>query len=178
MDKKSFSQLKGDRICFIPLRTQDAEVIHSYASDPAVSRYIGWALKHELKDTEDYILEMLRRESVGTHLYASVVSSETQEIVGTAMLFNFDKEAEHAEVGYVLHQKHWGKGYGTELVKMIVNYAAQTLDLHRLHARVVSGNVGSARILEKNGFVIEGRLKDHYKIEGQYEDGLILGKLL
>jgi ribosomal-protein-alanine N-acetyltransferase len=120
---------------------------------------------------------MLKRESAGTHLYASVVLKATQKIIGTVMIFNFDYEAKHAEIGYVFHKNHWGKGYGTEAVSMMDNFAFESLDLHKLHASVVDTNIGSVRVLEKNGFELEGRLKDYYFIENKYYDGLLLGKI-
>ena len=120
---------------------------------------------------------MLERESAGTHLYASVAIKSTGEIIGTAMLFNFDKVANQAEIGYVFHQDHWGKGYGSECVALICNFAFETLKLHKLHASVADANIGSARILIKNGFELEGRLKDNYYVDGKYYDALQLGKI-
>ncbi len=119
---------------------------------------------------------MLKRESAGTHLYASIVLKSTQEIIGAAMIFNFDREAKHAEIGYVFHVDHWGNGYGTETVSLMNNFAFESLNLHKLHAHVVDSNIGSNRVLEKNGFELEGRFKDYYFIEGMYYDGLFLGK--
>ena len=177
MSASIFHSLEGRNIYFKPLNAIDAEAIHSYASDENVKRFIGWPLMKSLEETRSHIEEMLKRESAGTHLYASVALKSTQEIIGTVMIFNFDREANHAEIGYVFHSKHWGKGYGTESVALMSDFAFEILALHKIHARVVDANVGSARILEKNGFLLEGRLKDHHFIEGRYYDSLIYGKL-
>lgn len=56
-------------------------------------------------------------------------------------------------------------------------FAFDCLGLRKLHARVADANIGSARVLEKNGFELEGRLKDYYKIEGSYYDLMLFGKL-
>jgi ribosomal-protein-alanine N-acetyltransferase len=45
------------------------------------------------------------------------------------------------------------------------------------YANVMDTNFGSAHVLEKNGFVLEGRFKDHYFIEGKYYDGLFFGRV-
>jgi [ribosomal protein S5]-alanine N-acetyltransferase len=176
MNKDLFHGIKGENIHFKPLSTNDVQEIHSYASDENVSRFIGWKLMKNLNETQSHIQEMLKRESAGTHLYASIVLNATQEIIGTAIIFNFDHEAKHAEIGYVLHINHWGKGYGTEAVALMSDFAFDTLKLHKLHARVVDTNVGSTRVLEKNDFQLEGRLKDYFFIEGAYYDELLLGK--
>ena len=176
MSTSLFHRLQGKNIYFKALCTKDEEEIHSYASDEDVSRFIGWQLMKTLKETHNYIEEMLRRESAGTHLYASIVLKSTEEIIGTAMILNFDHEAKHAEIGYVFHKSHWGKGYGTEAIALMNDFALDSLNLHKIHARVVSGNIGSIRVLEKNDFMLEGCLKDYYFIEGTYYDGMLFGK--
>lgn len=177
MNMNSFHKLQGQSICFKALLAEDAPAIHSYASDEEVSRFIGWPLMKNVEETLAFVEEMISREAAGTHLYASIVLKSTGHIIGTAMFFGFDKEANHAELGYVFHKDHWGKGYGTEAVAMMERFGFEVLKLHKLHARVVDANIGSAKILEKNGFELEGRLKDYFYIDHAYFDNLIFGKL-
>lgn len=172
-----FHSLEGEKIYFKALKLDDAHEIHDYASDKEVSRFIGWKLMNTLRETREYIELMLERESAGTHLYSSIVHKLTNEIIGTAMVFNFDQVANKAEIGYVLHKDHWGKGYGTEAVELISDFAFKSLNLHKIHAIVSAANIGSARILEKNSFECEGRLKDNYFIEDKYYDALLFGKI-
>ena len=177
MNHRLFHSLKGESIYFKALSTDDVHEIHSYASDEDVSLFIGWPLMNTLNETRSYIDVMLKRELEGTHYYASIIQKTTEAIVGTAMIFNFDHEANKAEIGYVLHKDYWGKGYGTESVALMNNFAFKTLNLHKIYANVVDENIGSARILEKNKFVLEGRLRDHYFIEDKYYDALVYGKI-
>lgn len=177
MNTEIFHGLQGEKIYFKPLSINDAEKIHTYASDENVKRFIGWPLMKTLEETSNYIEEMLRREAADTHLYASIVLKSTDEIIGTAMIFSFDHEAKHAEIGYVFHSSYWGNGYGTETVALMNDFAFGTLKLHKLNARVVDANIGSAKVLEKNGFELEGRLRDHFFIDGRYFDSLLFGKL-
>jgi ribosomal-protein-alanine N-acetyltransferase len=172
-----FHSLDGENISFKALRTTDAQEIHNYASDKEVSRFIGWSLMDTLNETREYIETMLKREADSTHLYASIVQKSTQEIIGTAMIFNFDQEANQAEIGYVFHRDHWGKGFGTECVALMSDFAFESLNLHKLHASVVDENIGSARILEKNGYLVEGNLRDHFFIDGKYYNALLFGKI-
>jgi ribosomal-protein-alanine N-acetyltransferase len=93
------------------------------------------------------------------------------------MIFNINEEARYAEIGYVFHKDYWGKGYGSEATQLMCSFAFETLNLHKLHANVVDTNTGSAKVLEKNGFKLEGYFRDYYFIEGKYFDGLFFGKL-
>ena len=172
-----FHSQQGKNICFKPLSTNDVQEIHSFTSDEDVSRFIGWSLMTNLNETKEHIQKMINRELDGIYLYASIVLKSTNAIIGTAMIFNFNKEANHAEIGYVIHKDYWGKGYGTETVFLIVNFVFSVLRLHKIHANVVDTNVGSIRVLENSGFELEGRLKDYYFIDGRYFDGLVFGKL-
>jgi [ribosomal protein S5]-alanine N-acetyltransferase len=172
-----FHSLQGQNIYFKSLSVDDVQEIHRYASDPDVKRFIGWKLMETLEQTREYIEKMLKREEEGSFIYASIVLKSTGGVIGTAMIFGFDHEAKHAEIGYVFHRDYWGKGYGTEAVRMMDNFAFETLNLHKLHGRVASSNIGSARVLEKNGYEIEGRLKDYYFIDDKYHDNLFFGKI-
>lgn len=168
MCKELFHKLESANIYFRPLDVKDSPEIHSYASDKNVKRFIGWPLMKTPEETRNYVEEMIRREAAGTHLYASIVLKATGEVIGTAMIFNFDHEAKHAELGYVFHSGQWGKGYGTEAVALMRSFSFEALDLRKLHARVVDANIGSARVLEKNGFELEGCLKDYYLIDDSF----------
>ncbi len=173
----AFHDLKGERLCFKALDIKDTEEIHCFASDPNVKRFIGWPLMTTLEETRSHIEKMLKNESEGTHLYASVIIKATGKIIGTVMIFNFSQADNYAEIGYVFHADSWGKGYGTEAISLVSNFAFDCLNLHRLNARIVDVNIGSARVLEKNGFMLEGRLRDYYNIDGSYHDGLFFGRL-
>lgn len=177
MNASLFHRLEGKHMYFKSLDPSDVDEIHRFASDADVSRFIGWRLLKNSDETREYIEELIKREAAGTHLYASIVLKSTEKIIGTAMMFNFDKEARHGEIGYVLHKDYWGQGYGTESVTLMNDFAFQSLKLNKIHARVVDANIGSYRVLDKNGFELEGRFKDYYFIEGNYYDGLFFGKL-
>lgn len=172
-----FHSLEGKKICFKPLSLRDAKEIHSFTSDEEVARFIGWPLMNTMEETCEHIGTMLKNEAAGTHLYASIALKENSRIIGTAMIFSLNRKAGHAEIGYVLHQDYWGRGYGTEMVALIDRYAFEVLKLHKLYARVVHANIPSARVLENNDYELEGRLKDHYFIENQYYDALLFGKI-
>lgn len=177
LKKMEFHSLEGEKIYFREMSRRDVDAIYSYASDEEVSRFIGWNLMKSLAETGEYVETMLQREIAGTHLYASVVAKATQTVIGTAMLFHFDSNAKQAEMGYVFHREHWGKGYGKESVAIMSDFAFEILELHKLHASVADANVGSAQILIKNGFELEGRLRDHYYVDNKYYDALLYGKI-
>jgi ribosomal-protein-alanine N-acetyltransferase len=75
-------------------------------------------------------------------------------------------------LGYYVDRSHNGRGYTTEAVRLVVDYAFEVLKLHRMEAGVMPQNIGSIRVLEKAGFHKEGLSKQNVKINGKWEDHL------
>lgn len=74
-------------------------------------------------------------------------------------------------------KKEWGKGYGTEAINLITDFGFNTLNLHRIDAGILDGNIGSLKAFKKAGFEIEGRQKDKRFNMGKYTDVFIVGKI-
>ncbi|WP_067929611.1 GNAT family N-acetyltransferase [Alicyclobacillus shizuokensis] len=75
-------------------------------------------------------------------------------------------------LGYSLDKAYNGRGYTTEAVRLVVDYAFQVLKLHRIEAGVMPHNRGSIRVLEKAGFEKEGLSRKNVLINGKWEDHL------
>ncbi|MBY6036601.1 GNAT family N-acetyltransferase [Fictibacillus nanhaiensis] len=99
------------------------------------------------------------------------IFTNEDDLIGTINLFAVMRGSiQSAFVGYFLDEKHNGKGFTTEALKMIVKYAFEELDLHRVEAGVMPHNKSSIRVLEKAGFEKEGLARKNVKINGKWED--------
>ena len=78
-----------------------------------------------------------------------------------------------AEVGYWLGEPFWGQGIATHALQAFAEYAFTTFDLVRLQAFVKEWNPASARVLEKCGFALEGRLRKNVTKDGKTVDQLL-----
>lgn len=81
-----------------------------------------------------------------------------------------------AEVGYMLLNEYCGQGYGSEALQALCAFLLDA-DFHKLKALVVEGNWPSRRILEKNGFMLEGTIRDNYLLNGRWVNDWMLGRL-
>jgi RimJ/RimL family protein N-acetyltransferase len=100
------------------------------------------------------------------------------EMIGAVGADSFEIGASHrAEIGYWLARPYWGQGIMTDAVGVYVRYAFDDLKLLRLTAHVLQFNVGSVRVLEKNGFKLEGRLRKHFRKEEKLSDAYFFGLL-
>ncbi|WP_449621850.1 GNAT family N-acetyltransferase [Robertmurraya sp. Marseille-Q9965] len=98
-----------------------------------------------------------------------------ETLIGTINLFQVLRASlQSAFIGYFLDQKHNGKGYMTEAVQLLLEYAFNVLKLHRIEAGVMPHNIGSIRVLEKSGFHKEGIARKNVKINNRWEDHQVL----
>lgn len=135
----------------------DADAIFSrYASDPEVTRLVGWPRHERVDDSRAFLRhsdEEWARAPAGAYL---VESRETGELLGsTGFLF----EAPYrAMTGFVLARDAWGRGYATEALGAMVE-TARLMAVRRLYALCHHEHRASAHVLEKCGFSLEGRLR-------------------
>jgi RimJ/RimL family protein N-acetyltransferase len=71
----------------------------------------------------------------------------------------------------------WGKGYGTEVMSLLLRHCFGTLNLNRVQLRVFSRNARARRTYEKVGFIEEGTLRQAGYNQGKYDDTIIMGIL-
>jgi RimJ/RimL family protein N-acetyltransferase len=106
------------------------------------------------------------------------IRQDDGEMIGAVGADSLEIGASHrAEIGYWLARPYWGQGIMTDAVRAYVQYAFDDLKLLRLTAHVLEFNVGSARVLEKNRFKLEGRLRKHFRKEEKLYDGCFFGLL-
>jgi RimJ/RimL family protein N-acetyltransferase len=99
-------------------------------------------------------------------------------LIGVVSADSFDIGTSHrAEIGYWLAPRYWGQGIMTDAVRAFVKYAFEELQVLRLTAYVLEFNSASARVLEKNGFTLEGRLRKHFRKDGELIDARLYGLL-
>lgn len=97
-------------------------------------------------------------------------------LVGGITLSNIRRRAaQFVNLGYWMGQPYAGKGLMSEAVGVTLPFIFETLDLHRIHAAFLPGNMASRRVLEKNGFVEEGFARHYLQINGRWEDHVLMG---
>lgn len=82
-----------------------------------------------------------------------------KNIIGTIGFNNFTKQ-HRANIGYDLQPEYWNKGYITEALKTVINFGFRQLEINRIEAEVMQGNIISEKVLEKLNFKSEGVLRE------------------
>jgi RimJ/RimL family protein N-acetyltransferase len=104
---------------------------------------------------------------------------ETNQLIGSCQLHTINHVHRKAELQIRLGDAYErGKGYGTEAVRLLLDFAFKDLNLRRVYLEVFSTNEAAIKVYEKVGFVREGVLRQAAYIDGEYLDILMMGILL
>ncbi|MNV81492.1 Ribosomal-protein-serine acetyltransferase [compost metagenome] len=108
----------------------------------------------------------------------SIIEMESNEIIGSCGFNSLDFENEKAEIGYDIARAFWGRGYASEAISALLDYAFSTLKLNRIEAKVEPENVNSVKVLQKLNFMFEGTLRRYERVNGKFIDLNMYSKLI
>jgi ribosomal-protein-alanine N-acetyltransferase len=167
-------ELKGRGVALRELRESDAESLAQVFGDPEVVRYL-WIPVQTLDSERAFVMtaadearRVLRRE-----YHLAITTGARDEVVGSCHLGVESVERRSAILGYGIRRDLWGRGIGTEVVRLLVRFGFETLHLHRIWATHHPDNPASGRVLAKAGFVPGGRTRDDLRVEGEWRDSLV-----
>jgi ribosomal-protein-alanine N-acetyltransferase len=135
--------------------------------------------RHKKWDIEK-VKHFIINSNLDNSLLLAVILKQNNKPIGNIRLFNINNNNHNnAELSFLFYDKNeWGKGYATESLRIVINYAFDNLQLHRIFADYYSINTGSAKVFKKLDFQIEGIFVDHFKNENnQYIDSIRVAKL-
>jgi [ribosomal protein S5]-alanine N-acetyltransferase len=106
-----------------------------------------------------------------------VFERDGTEIVGLMNLWNIRRGVVQAAIiGYSIDAAHEGRGYATEAGHAVVDYAFETLRLHRIETSYQPTNERSGRVLRKLGFTVEGYARDYLYLNGAWRDAILVAR--
>ena len=158
--------LKGNLVSLGVILREDLGQVWLWYNDRKVRRYLSFPGEIFFYEDELEWYEALRREKKNEKVFA-IVENSSRSFVGLVGIHKIDPHNGHAELGYFLGREHWGYGYASEAVKLALQYAFEWLNLRKVYAHVFGTNGASIKVLEKNGFQLAGRWKEHQYVPGE-----------
>lgn len=148
-----------------------------YINDAKVRKFLMPGIPFPLR-MEDEIkwYESLNPFSKGEYSFAVERLEDNEYIEGCGINY-VDWKNSRAEVGIFLGKPFWNKGYGTDAMRVLVNFIFNEMNLNKISLNVYSFNERAIRSYEKVGFKVEGVLKQHIYREGHYHDEIIMAIL-
>lgn len=170
------AELCGPRIVLRPYVAADADAVFAAIDESRahLAPWMGWADHHRsVADSRDYCLRSAARWILRADLTLGIFAADGTYLGGTGF---HDPDWEHRrfEIGYWVRAAAVGHGYATEAVGLLVDLAFGQLGAQRLFLRCDARNAASRRVAQKNGFVLEGQLRnDHVVPDGTLSDDLV-----
>jgi len=135
-------------------------------------------LSTKKKQTKESLIRYLKGSLPPSSYMFAVCLQENDRYIGNARLGSIDYINNKCTYGRLIGDKDVrGKGIGTEVLKLLAQYAFYNLNLNRIETGVIKNNIASIRSNEKAGFVSEGVLREAAFINNKYEDIIRFGML-
>ncbi len=167
--------LTGELVRLEPLTEAVLEDYLPALADPELDRLTG---SHASFEREQIVQWLSTRRDQHDRADWAVLRGEDGVFLGEAVLNDYDPD--NASVNYriwLAGPDAYGHGYGTEVTRLVLAYALDTLGLHRVSLGVLDYNPRARRVYEKCGFRLEGRLREAVHWDGHWHDELVMAVL-
>ena len=174
-EDQSYWLITGDRINLRKVKESDAgNNYYHWMNDSEVTRFLANGVqRHSIESLREYIKEKNKDSS---NYFLAIIIKDGNQHIGNIKLGPINWVHRHGDIGIIIGEKEqWGKGYATEAISLVVKYAFDNLNLHKITAGCTELNLGSMKAFQKNGFEIEGVRKKHFFWKGRYINGILLG---
>jgi RimJ/RimL family protein N-acetyltransferase len=171
--------IASGRVFLRPFEAADAEVYRRWRADAEPMALAGW---HEraplsLAQVEQRIARIADEQGKDVYTFVICVAADERPI-GEIMLADLDHTNGSAQVGIVIGEPdQWGKGYGTDAVRALVDFGFAELRLERIWLEVGTENPRAQRSYEKAGFTQEATFRHDRWEGGRYTDGHVMSIL-
>lgn len=173
-----FPEINTKRLLLRRMTDADAPALLFMRSDERVMKYIGREKMKSLEEGISFIQKI--NASVDANesiMWAIALQEEPGTMIGTICYWNILKDHYRAEVGYILHPDHWGKGLMKEAVSAVVDFGLNEMKLHSIAGHINPENAVSGIVLEKCGFVREAYFKQNFCFNGKFSDSAVYSLL-
>ena len=167
------------RVYLRPFEPTDAETYRRWRADAEPMSLTGWDERAPLSlaQVERRIAGLVEDQGKDAYTFLICLVADDRPI-GEVMLFDIDRLNGSAEVGIFIGEvDEWGKGYGTDAVRAIVDFGFAEQRLERIWLEVWTENPRAERAYQKAGFTREATLRHDQFEGGRYTDGHIMSIL-
>jgi [ribosomal protein S5]-alanine N-acetyltransferase len=171
-------QITTKRLVLRPFTADDRPAVLHYQRDPRYLRFYHWDDR-----TPDAVQAFVQRfldaqaEEPRRIFQLAITLRGDNRLIGNCGVRMETAGAREAELGYELDPDYWGNGYATEAARAMLRWGFAELGLHRIAAQCIAENMASARVLQKLGLQLEGRLRENVWMKGRWWDTLVFAIL-
>ena len=172
-----FPNLESERLVFRRLKDSDAPEVFKIRSNSERMKFIPRPILQNEEEALAMIQMMNAKIDENTDINWGVCLKNSDKIIGFMGFYRVQPESYRTEIGYMILPEYDGKGYVSEAVTTMLNYAFNTVGFHSVEAVIDPNNFGSARVLEKNGFRKEAHFIENFFWNNEFIDSVHYGIL-
>ena len=170
--REGLPALTGSMVTLRELRASDAPSLCALLTTEDVSRFIS-PPPTTVEGFERFIAWTLRQRQAGSYACFAVTIDSTDTAIGIFQLRELEPGFGTAEWGFAIGSAYWGTGVFQDGAELMINFAFETVGVHRLEARAAVKNGRGNGALRKIGAVQEGLLRRSFLRHGQHHDQLL-----
>ena len=169
--RETLPVLEGPHVTLRALRQSDARSLHAFLTAPEVARFISQP--PATVDGFDRFIARSNRQRSARFMCFAVTAKGNDTAIGMFQIHEREAGFQTAEWGFALGSPFWGTGVFAESAQLLLQFAFNTLGVHRLEARAAVRNGRGGRALQKLGAVQEGVLRRSLLCDGEYLDQVL-----
>jgi ribosomal-protein-serine acetyltransferase len=158
-----FDELRGERVLVRPYRESDADALQEAVAESRehIRPWLPFADEHQtVEESRIFIRQRMARWLLREDLIVGLFDAGTGQYVGGSGLHPRDWQVPAFEIGYWVRRSSEGKGYVTEAVRLLTDYAFAELAAQRIMIRCDARNTRSAAVPRRLGFVEEALIRN------------------
>jgi RimJ/RimL family protein N-acetyltransferase len=161
-------EIMGKLVKLAPMDESMADTFYSYINDPEPNRFRPAPPVESVETESEWIRSIGKSEQ---DIVWAIYCLEDCKLVGSTGLHRYERDHKRAASGTLIGKPaYWGRGIGSEVVRLRTDYAFEELDLHKLNSEVIHGNSASLRMLMRVGYRIVGLFRDHFLRHDEWLD--------
>lgn len=161
------NSILGARLTLNKLESHDWEQFHSIYSNPTLMKHIA-TLMSEQEIRRNFERELAPWNLESPHWLTLIIRETTSgNEVGLISMCTRNREILIAEIGFIILEAYKGKGYATEAVQLVIDFAVDTFGFKKFTAVCSEEHVASRRVLEKAGMILEKIVPESTDIDGK-----------
>jgi RimJ/RimL family protein N-acetyltransferase len=166
---QSVVNIVGERVALGPLVPELLPLVHKWLNDFEVRAYQGFELRPVSFDASKERFERAVKDETAARF--CIYERSTMRAIGMTSLDDVNRVNRAAEFDIRIGEKDcWGRGYGTETTRLVLDYGFTALGLHNIHLRVLSYNERAIRAYTRAGFKLAGRLREAWRLGNRAYD--------
>lgn len=172
-----FTNLESERLLLRQITPDDVQEVFELRSNPETMKFIPRPLVTSHEEALGHIKMIQDKIESNEGINWAITLKPDNKLLGIIGHYRIKWEHFRSEIGYMLLPEAHGKGVATEAIQLIIDYGFNKMKMHSLEGIIDPENTGSARVLEKNGFVKEAHFKENEFFEGKFIDSVIYSLL-